>query len=1627
MCALAESMDDSSVVGNDSSPLRLIPTSFTFPTDGVCMSAITGTVDGRIFMGGSDGCVYEMTYEGRISDKHLKASQFGEGLSVHDALERFYDEGVSMPAVLTIGSEDVVTSTSTSFSPFGKRSWVSPNGVDAHTQPRKCRKVNRSSDSFLTAVFPDVVTNFFGRRKDRIVRIVVDDDRQTLYTLSKKGWIGSFDLRSHSGDFSLRPAAMIDTVQTTQLYLEAVARGQSTPPSTSYSSSTLGAIYFVGSGAGGMEGARRLLKLAGPVSKDNDDNLLRPVSIHVIPPTESSRLTLMAVTSGGLRLYLSAMSSSTVFHGPSNTTSRSSTDPLKPVGRLMLCHVRAPPLEDIPSGNVEGGKIPRLTNTLAKVDASCHRKGCVAIAIQEATAGSGASSKVLTTSASTQRQQQQVGDMLLMTCPDTAARVEVVDSTTSSNEVSLRGGPRFVVPTGLCESVSLPMATALGTDSRTSVIPGGVVWDMTIIAPDDPSGANVERLARHSPIPTESDLTTGLPPPYFPPSHSLKRKALSAGKDSHSNFGFARKDAPSALSIFGSVVSNVFFSRPLKSPAPQKTDTSIVPFVGHQYQPSYRISRRDGSKGFSLSASDRNVSVSTKHRSNTATQKSARLRLSVLRPHATPLSDCATNHLERHGQEMVALNAGGIHFFQQDSVLSLLASTIQSGDEEAITRFFRAYGYKEGCSMCLILAADSSTTDELRRQAVDSALNRAFVPALKRHTEPSGGTAGALVSSTISSKDSLTPGGYEFVPSALNQALHTVVARLLRPIWYRPAVVVTEGPIVRQQWSLGSHVTPAKVELLAGESDIQLIHRGLRGIQDIIKSRLTRALQSVPGEPQKGGNEMDIDNPNEAMGTDMFVTRSIQYQAQMPSSEVSQLTAAGAEKIAQLIEEANIHSLYRLLVRAVQLLNLMSLLRRAQASTELREVEWGLLHGLTFAQLAETCEGQDRLESLLNTLVTASAADQHTASLSAQADRLALLFSEHCYCFFSPSSRFTFNGLRAASKAMACHPSSLDRRNLVTEVGQNFVRAAQHWHSASLVAGRILHKKEKESFDQVAERALVYESPLAIAVNILIQLEDVSTAVQICLDVAANFRTMVFNRSSRRGSLLPEKTNVFDFEWEHALYHGQRDLSGSENGNDAVGVDVSAQDAIDTCFALLFYYSSRLLGSSQGQEKALGVSMVADCAGSNDGDFLNLFFTHLVETGHTSTLISIQSTELESWLKKRSDIDLIYRFYTYHKRHIEAGQVQWNQAMDSNIPLHLTQRIGCLMEAQKSFERASVALQNSQEYENGSTAQVQRSVLDVKVSVHVAQIQHRILQHVEKRTSLPPEISKEHVEHLKTSIIGTSELYNTYAVVLELHDFCLEILLACRLQDNESIGILWKHVFCKELLPCVTRNDHIYKYLREFATDIGRTGEVKVISANEEALEAPLFENGDWVRKVEHKLLSLGRLLYGKGFDYVFPLDFILNTCEGEFLYHLFWLCKRMLTDVSPFADLHLIAPEVFSRSLPLKALAQAGVPYLILLDNYDRLILRSGSNSLAENGNNGTNRLNRLSAKMDLLESWVNSSTRSCDQTELQNAMSSGRFWSEVDGIRSVLDSNGVGEGHLRDRLRIMSQVAGR
>jgi len=1446
---------------------RLVPTSYALPTDGVKMLCVSGTSDGRIFLGGEDDCLYEMIYEGRIHSQNYAKD---------DVLHDFYEGKKQLPAVLTIDrDENVKSSTVSTF--LGKRIRHSST-----SQPRKCRKFNRSSNQmgFLRALIPTFVSGqsaFSKGKKIGVVQVLTDEGRGILYSLSSNGWIRAYSLSNvvHKSSINTRSAV--------RKYLEGVSRGQSTPSRMLGDNASI--LFPAGNsaakaGVGGMDGARSILKA---ISKSED--LVQPRSIHLVPPTESSRITLVAITGGGLRLYLSALPPSVVRHGLSqqNQHKMNSHSPQ----HLSLCHIRGPPVHcslldtSASSRDSNLGRTPVVGGTIPNVNASLHIQDSFLMAVEA---------------------QNSTGNVMVSTCRTHSFRTTEESKT---HKVSSS------IPLGIAEEVALPMSQAR---SKDSLIPGGITWDM----------ANVPASTGHfgssqSQTPSDQDLAGYPPPAYRPPPDLVKTPGSIAvpGSCGHQ----------SALSVLGHVLTNMIVTRPPQFAVPKSrlvTENGLASRAR-----SYRVSTREGLRGFSGVAEP-------KHKLGVKSGIHAeRLRPWLLKPTSVPTHPLASDIFVTQPEGVAVLNAGGVHYFELENLLNTMASAILCAGEnvandQSVNNLFEAYGYKEGCTMCICLAlgcghGQSSWSKDLRSRAIHAALARGLHPALIPLSSDMPGSIGTVVCS-VNSLEPLVPAGYWFKPSELSQAVHSTFSRLVRPIWYRPVVVVTEGPSVQQEGISGLCLQAARVELLLNPMNMLALKEPLQNLLQLMRKHLERAVKSVPGHTAVVLQQSVF---GERSG-DRTLTDSLYHQSQQASlsrqNSSQTLSSGAAESIARLIEEKNIHSLYRLASRAVQLLDAVAILCNADSVCPRREVDWGRLHGLTVAQLTQTIEGQSRVEGLLNSVATWSPALDFDASHFSAPTELAEEFSERCYHYFSPGSKFASQGFRAAYQALNCHEASSQRLKLVSDASQCFLKAASHWHSAPLVVGSKLSKKTKEPHAKVISHALNSGSLLAAAVGALFKLNEIDCAVKICLVVAANF-----SASSKPGT--PPAAG-FELAWEHRLYHNpspggttltQKNVGLKQTPSVANGVEVTAQDAIDTCFSLIFYHLSQqlqLLGD--GAKRMLEI-----CISSSDDGFLQTLFSFLIESGNTDMLLKIRSAKLEQWLLNYHDTGLVARYFAVQGKHEKAGDLLREASTSDECELHIATRIEGLSKALNAYQSALQTVSRGM----SPTEDLSDKMEAVDELLQVARVQLQILKTLEAH----PASEVEDKRILSTKLVPVTDLFNNYASVHDMFETCLQILGMCKKNDPELISVVWVHIIAREILPCKVKTEATYTMLREIMSEVGRQDDVLIMDS---PTAAPVFENGDWITGLSSTIVKLGKALYGKGSDFVFPTEFLMSALQ----------------------ELSLPLSGTIGPGWPLLTLVNGSVPHVVVLKQYDRLSLASSSISLEQ----------QVLAKLETLEAWV-------------------------------------------------------
>jgi nuclear pore complex protein Nup155 len=1393
--------------------LGIVPTRYTLPCDDIPIVSVCGISDGRIFLGGYDGSLYEFEYENLVSKgPHLPKTN-------EQRLKDYYDgTATSIPLKDFSNAYQVLRN--------GKRALDSLLG--GSERPLKCRKLNHSAKGFSAVagmIVPDWLRKapaalFGAENPGPLEKILHDAERHCLYTLTARGFISVYDMRGKG----LTINASIDCDGLARQYLSAVAKGHMFPPSSS--------IEFVGggvaaqAGAGGMDGARSILKLATDVKT----RVLIPVSIHVLPRSDSSRLTLLAVTAGGLRYYLTSLS-------PSVNKSN-----LAPTNKIIMCHIRAPPPIDPSTGclnesmeerDVPGGMVPCLLPRVS-VDSTSYADGHLFLALQKPQLSMGSS-------------DAEVGNIILGTNADFVLR-----KVTNKDDKVVREAPG-----GVTETVSLP----------ATLLPGGRIMDSSAIGYS--RGSPLMRLILYSQTPSDSELNVGLVPPFFPRVVSnLNDGKKSDEATSTSSLEVARSTAlgkvsvsrPPRSGIALQVFSNFLLSRPLgygitfHAALDRSTSASQV----HQY----RISNRYGCGGFSSTAGENGkkdvlAGVSGNH-------KSARLSSWLLCPSLVPLDEIAINHV-LPPMRTIAVSVAGMHYFKRNTVLTCLAETLmRAGPNVArdthVIEFFNNYGPKQFCTLAFMLAigcGPSMGTDKLsesiRSRAYKAAFGNGGEPRLTR--KPVIGDARDSFVVQDSTSDPLVPNGYEFTPSYLSEAVFLVTSRLLRPVWYKPAVVVTEGQTMKMAGSSPKEF-PAKVEMLLDDATLKAVRSPLFTLMQLMQQLFRRAVEEVPGVGSTNSNQMDIDESSVLIG-------SMRYQGalRLHGNGTDVMSMDEATATARLIEERNLHSLYRLISRSVQFLDLLSLLKRSQFMPDLPEVKWGLLHGLTMSQLVENRDGQERVETLLNSLVSnTKVVEGANVTPTADSERLAQSLTDQCFLYFSPGAGFSFLGFRAAYEAMNCSQMSPRRALLSHQAVEHFKKAARFWTNAQLITGRFLHSGEAESYEQKMNLAIQYDSPLARAASLLLKIGEYVAMIDICIITADNF-----SGSTSASIAVGDQSSAF--QWEKRLYHYLKtdDRSPNETGTSSatnaivVSSSVTAQDAISTCYAIILCHFLTVRNSSV--DGVATKTMVSACAASPDKDFRNAFFEFLLNTKNESLLVKIDSPEVETWLNGKKDPHMMWQYYIAHQKHSKAGDFMWNLATDANQTFSLDDRILFLERSQSSYDSGDIDNR-------------------IRAAEHldVARLQLITLKAIES-LGLGVELDKGKLQLLKSRLLDVSTLYNSYAAELELHDVCLRILRSCRHDEAERIEVLWQKIICQEVLPCSTRSMASYNFLCRLAGNDSRA--VKLLSADAQDNANSAFEDGLWVERVKQVVIALGSELYGKGFEFIFPAEFVVKTLEG--------------------------------------------------------------------------------------------------------------------------------------------------
>ncbi len=561
-----------------------------------------------------------------------------------------------------------------------------------------------------------------------------------------------------------------------------------------------------------------------------------------------------------------------------------------------------------------------------------------------------------------------------------------------------------------------------------------------------------------------------------------------------------------------------------------------------------------------------------------------------------------------------------------------------------------------------------------------------------------------------------------------------------------------------------------------------------------------------------------------------------------------------------------------------------------------------LFLGLTFSQLVTSKIAQERIDTVLTNIFTSEASLQNINSnpSSRESDRLSSLLSAQCYLYFSIASRLTYLGFSTAHSAMSQQPSTRQRDELTKSASSYLRQAAKHWYNPILISGQHSSSEAPTTFDAYEALALkAHESgsPLSRAAYALMELSDVVGVVAVCLICARNFGGMKYDADSSQLNM--EHSIGSMMSWERGLYHRPISTTVTLDGNIDTSNGVHMGDsekqkmtmAKYTCYAVLFNCLACLLKSTYEYQQniSLAENMLAYATSSKDIYFLKELYGYLASSGNVETLLRIESPSVESWLENiKKDPDLLWRYYVIHSKHCLAGEFMWKRGAINEESLRLEDRIECLNRAANSYSDALSASSSDVRTESTNSDDIKRIINRIREQVDVAKLQLRVLSAI-KSSKHASQMDKDKIHTLSFSLVGVSDLYNDYAAPLSFYDLCLAIMQTCHCDDSATIITLWRSILCEEVLPCQTSNKDVQRFLNTLQRGSMMEEETVILTeANVTSVDGESllkFEDGGWIPSIKNRIVSLGKELFGKGADFVFPVDFVVEQLEGKIDY----------------------------------------------------------------------------------------------------------------------------------------------
>jgi hypothetical protein len=667
------------------------------------------------------------------------------------------------------------------------------------------------------------------------------------------------------------------------------------------------------------------------------------------------------------------------------------------------------------------------------------------------------------------------------------------------------------------------------------------------------------------------------------------------------------------------------------------------------------------------------------------------VQLDELEQQAVPLN---------HQRQLICLSRSGVQMFCKlrpiDYLVKFLltkklAGIDDSGRESAanssnneICMFFNRYGEVRGCAMCIeilsgmhddvTLGCDPAFASTvvgagdkrlLREEAFKCLRSSRFggeptVLNYQQNSSASSGKDGRVAAGSMSNPN--------YSHSNVHHGAYLVASRILRPIWLR---------------GIAEYGRLASIWVLADQWLLTCIRTYLEHFRVFLGDYFRNALQARV--VSKNGSDDIVGAP----GTILDQLRN-DFQEQQ-KRETSQLQLYANEAVSR--EETSIHTLWRLVSRSIQALNLLDILSYIHYKLRV-DVPWREFEGISFRTLVVSASTHDRIKRVMGALIV-RLNKSTDATVANAVDHVVNRLTDECFLYFSAGDRYGFE----ASKLVENIEKSIEEHSKhgSQDSSHQFLRAIEA--ETDLLTVLLLKASAYwRSLSNVRDTNVsgdVQFCELTTYCNALAKFGDAGRIglVKLCLAVAAHFMPASVDGQpgySQNGLVVSRVPGKDDFStknismasWERWLYHAGTELTGEQRQAglqalyscliryigerfDALTNHSSAQAAMlaPVISASVTSATNELLSTSHN-DVITSLRLMVDevLAGSSDPALRSMLFQLLLQRSEQELLRIVpdeRSRDVEQFIIERDsdfDFQLLYRYYRNHKLFLAAAE-----------------------------------------------------------------------------------------------------------------------------------------------------------------------------------------------------------------------------------------------------------------------------------------------------------------------------------------------------------------------------------